>query len=66
MNLLKFDEVSNTTKVNDKTSHIRKPSMRCFDVIYFYFMNLFFQNMFNLRIKVTIINKLKTLVYQYL
>ena len=38
MNLLKFDEVSNTTKVNDKTSHIRKSSMRCFGVICFYFV----------------------------
>ena len=35
---MKFDEVSNTTKVNNKTSHIRKPSMRCFSIICFYFV----------------------------
>ena len=35
---MKFDEVSNTTKVNNITSYIRKASMRCFVVIYFYFV----------------------------
>ena len=35
---MKFDEVSNTTKVNNKTSHIRETSMRCFIIICFHFV----------------------------